>query len=97
MTKVKIENYQMRVSNALDEQRKYSISCTLNVLNDKVISIMNGSVLEDINLVADFNMWSENNLQLTFRNVSKETQCSVTEAVNEFITEAINSVENITE
>lgn len=97
MTKVKIENYQMRVSNALDEQRKYSISCTLNVLNDKVISIMNGSVLEDINLVADFNMWSENNLQLTFRNVSKEIQCSVTEAVNEFITEAINSVENITE
>lgn len=97
MTKVKIENYQMRVSNALDEQRKYSISCTLNVLMDKVISIMNGSVLEDINLVADFNMWSENNLQLTFRNVSKEIQCSVTEAVNEFITEAINSVENITE
>lgn len=97
MTKVKIENYQMRVSNALDEQRKYSISCTLNVLKDKVMSIMNGSVLEDINLVADFNMWSENNLQLTFRNVSKEIQCSVTEAVNEFITEAINSVENITE
>lgn len=97
MTKVKIENYQMRVSNALDEQRKYSISCTLNILNDKVISIMNGCVLEDINLVADFNMWSENNLQLTFRNVSKEIQCSVTEAVNEFITEAINSVENITE
>lgn len=97
MTKVKIENYQMRVSNALDEQRKYSISCTLNVLKDKVISIMNGCVLDDINLVADFNMWSENNLQLTFRNVSKEIQCSVTEAVNEFITEAINSVENITE
>lgn len=97
MTKVKIENYQMRVSNALDEQRKYSISCTLNVLMDKVISIMNGCVLEDINLVADFNMWSENNLQLTFRNISKEIQCSVTEAVNEFITEAINSVENITE
>lgn len=97
MTKVKIENYQMRVSNALDEQRKYSISCTLNILNDKVISIMNGCVLDDINLVADFNMWSENNLQLTFRNVSKETQCNVTEAVNEFITEAINSVVNITE
>lgn len=97
MTKVKIENYQMRVSNALDEQRKYSISCTLNILNDKVISIMNGCVLEDINLVADFNMWSENNLQLTFRNVSKEIQCNVTEAVNEFITEAINSVVNITE
>ena len=58
---------------------------------------MNGCVLEDINLVADFNMWSENNLQLTFRNVSKEIQCSVTEAVNEFITEAINSIENITE
>lgn len=97
MTKVKIENYQMRVSNALDEQRKYSISCTLNILNDKVMSIMNGCVLDDINLVADFNMWSENNLQLTFRNVSKEIQCSVTEAVNEFITEAIKCVENITE
>ena len=97
MTKVKIENYQMRVSNALDEQRKYSISCTLNILNDKVISIMNGCVLDDINLVADFNMWSENNLQLTFRNVSKETQSNIMEAVNEFITEAINSVVNITE
>ena len=32
MTKVTVESYQLRVSNASDEARLYDISCTLNVI-----------------------------------------------------------------
>lgn len=85
MTKVKVESYQLRVSNASDEARVYDISCTLNVNNSKVGNIDGGMVMKEGANVANFNRWSENNLNVTYMGIDTEAQCAVNAAINEFI------------
>lgn len=88
MTKVKVESYQLRVSNASDEARVYDISCTLNVNNGKVGNIDGGMVMKEGANVANFNRWDANNLNVTYMGVETEEQCTITTAINEFITAA---------
>ena len=85
MTKVKVESYQLRVSNASDEARVYDISCTLNVNNGKVGNIDGGTVIKDKTNVASFNRWDANNLNVTYMGIDTEAQCAVNAAINEFI------------
>ena len=85
MTKVKIESYQLRVSNASDEARVYDISCTLNVNNGKVGNIDGGMVMKEAANVASFNRWDANNLNVTYMGIDTEAQCAVNAAINEFI------------
>ena len=85
MTKVKVESYQLRVSNASDEARVYDISCTLNVNNGNVGNIDGGMVMKDGANVANFNKWNENNLNVTYMGIDTEAQCAVNAAINEFI------------
>lgn len=93
MTKVKVESYQLRVSNASDEARVYDISCTLNVNNGNVGNIDGGMVMKDGANVANFNRWNENNLNVTYMGVEAEEQCTITTAINEFITAATTLAE----
>ena len=88
MTKVKVESYQLRVSKASDEARVYDISCTLNVNNGKVGNIDGGMVMKEGANVANFNRWDANNLNVTYMGVEAEEQCTITTAINEFITAA---------
>lgn len=85
MTKVKVESYQLRVSNASDEARVYDISCTLNVNNGNVGNIDGGMVMKEGANVANFNKWNENNLNVTYMGIDTEAQCAVNAAINEFI------------
>ena len=41
MTKVTVESYQLRVSNASDEAKVYDINCTINV-NNKTVGNIDG-------------------------------------------------------
>lgn len=93
MTKVKVESYQLRVSNASDEARVYDISCTLNVNNGKVGNIDGGMVMKEGANVANFNRWDANNLNVTYMGVEAEEQCTITTAINEFITAATTLAE----
>lgn len=85
MSKVKVESYQLRVSNASDEARVYDISCTLNVNDNKVGNIDGGMVMKDGANVASFNKWDANNLNVTYMGIDTEAQCAVNAAINEFI------------
>lgn len=85
MTKVTVESYQLRVSNASDEARVYDISCVLNVNNGNVGNIDGGMVMKDGANVANFNRWSENNLNVTYMGIDTEAQCAVNATINEFI------------
>lgn len=88
MTKVKVESYQLRVSNASDEARVYDISCTLSVNNGNVGNIDAGMVMKEGKNVASFNRWDANNLNVTYMGIDTEAQCTITTAINEFITAA---------
>lgn len=85
MTKVKVESYQLRVSNASDEARVYDISCTLNVNNNKVGNIDGGTVMKEGANVANFNRWDANSLNVTYMGIDTEAQCAVNTAINDFI------------
>lgn len=85
MTKVKVESYQLRVSNASDEAKVYDINCTINVNNKTVGNIDGGMVMKNGVTVASFNRWDENNLNVTYMGIDTEAQCAVNAAINEFI------------
>ena len=85
MTKVKVESYQLRVSNASDEARVYDISCTLNVNNGKVGNIDGGMVMKEGANVANFNRLDANDLNVTYMGIGTEAQCAVNAAINGFI------------
>ena len=89
MTKVTVESYQLRVSNASDEAKVYDINCTINVNNKTVGNIDGGMVMKNGVTVASFNRWDVNNLNVTYMGVEAEEQCNITTAINEFITAAI--------
>ena len=88
MTKVTVESYQLRVSNASDEAKVYDINCTINVNNKTVGNIDGGMVMKNGVTVASFNRWDANNLNVTYMGVEAEEQCTITTAINEFITGA---------
>ncbi len=94
MAKVKVESYQLRVNNSEDETRKYDIACSLNVNNNEVTNIDSGNVTKDGVSVADFNRWDENNLNVTYRNISAEEMCEVNNAINAFIADATTAAAN---
>lgn len=85
MTKVKVESYQLRVSNASDEAKVYDINCTMNVNNGKVGNIEGGMVMKNGVTVASFNRWDANNLNVTYMGIDTEAQCAVNAAINGFI------------
>lgn len=85
MTKVKVEGYQLRVSNASDEAKVYDINCTINVNNKTVGNIDGGMVMKEGVNVASFNRWDANNLNVTYMGIDTEAQCAVNAAINEFI------------
>ena len=88
MTKVTVEGYQLRVSNASEEARVYDISCIVNVNNKTVGNIDGGMVTKSGVTMASFNQWDANNLNVTYMGVEAEEQCTITRAINEFITAA---------
>ena len=88
MTKVTVESYQLLVSNASDEAKVYDINCTINVNNKTVGNIDGGMVMKNGVTVASFNRWDTNNLNVTYMGVEAEEQCTITRAINEFITAA---------
>ena len=88
MTKVTVESYQLRVSNASDEAKVYDINCTINVNNKTVGNIDGGMVMKNGVTVASFNHWDANNLNVTYMGVEAEEQGTITTAINEFIAAA---------
>ena len=88
MTKVTVESYQLRVSNASDEAKVYDINCTINVNNKTVGNIDGGMVMKTGVTVASFNRWDANNLNVTYMGVEVEEQCTITTAINEIIAAA---------
>lgn len=97
MSKVTLEGYQLRVSNSSDEEKTYSIECSLNVNNNEVGNIDAGTVAKDGQVVASFNLWGGNNLNVSYMNIEAEEQCVVNTAINEFITAATAVATNKTE
>ena len=93
MTKVTVESYQLRVSNASDEAKVYDINCTMNVNNKTVGNIDGGMVMKNGVTVASFNRWDANNLNVTYMGVDAEEQCTITMAINEFIAAATTLAE----
>ena len=85
MTKVTVESYQLRVSNASDEAKVYDINCTINVNNKTVGNIDGGMVMKNGVSVASFNRWDVNNLNVNYIGVDTEEQCTITTAINEVI------------
>ena len=72
MTKVTVESYQLRVSNASDEAKVYDISCIMNV-NDKTVgNIDGGMVMKNGVTVAYFNRWDANNLKPLWNKLEYE-------------------------
>ena len=93
MTKVTVESYQLRVSNASDEAKVYDINCTINVNNKTVGNIDGGMVMKNGVTVASFNRWDANNLNVTNMGVEAEEPCTIQTAINAFIAAATTLAE----
>ena len=93
MTKVTVESYQLRVSNASDAAKVYDISCMMHVNDKPVGNIDGGMVMKNGVSVASFNRWDVNNLNVNYIGVDTEEQCTITTAINEVIAAATTLAE----
>lgn len=89
MSRIKYEalnSANVKVNNSSDLERVYSIEANANVNNlNEVSNIDNGVVKKDAEQKATFNSWGDNMLNISYSNVEAEEQCTIINAVNDFI------------
>lgn len=84
------ENY----NNLNDDSRVYDIESNANIINGVVDSLDSGFIRSSENVVANFNAWGENNINISYQGVTLEERNEINIAVDTFINEVKESVAN---
>lgn len=92
--KVRINSSNELYDNRSDESRVYDIEANVNIASGAVNNIDSGSVYNGGTLVANFNSWERNHLNVTYIGVELDEQNSINAAVNAFISEVKEAVSN---
>lgn len=90
--KVRVNSSNELYDNANDGSRVYAIQANVNIIEGKMDSTDNGIVYKQDDIVANFNSWGSNNLNITFQGVSVSERNEINIAVDAFINEVKESV-----
>ena len=90
--KVKVNSSNELYDNANDGSRVYTIQANVNIIEGKMDSTDNGVVYKQDDIVANFNSWGENRLNITYQGVNVTERNDVNIAVDVFINEVKVSV-----
>ena len=97
MSKIKFEKLTsagIKTTNAVDEERLYSIEAQVNIKDSNVLkSIEGGYVRKDGVTLCTFSKYGNDNLNTNFQNVSDiMVMCGILQAVDAFIGEVAQKV-----
>lgn len=92
--KVRTNSSNELYDNRSDEYRVYDIEANVHVVGTQVNNMDSGFVFKEGNQVAQFNTWDVNHLNVTYMGVELEEQNSINSAINTFISEVKESIEN---
>ena len=90
--KVRINSSNELYDNANDNARVYTIQTNVNIIGGKMDSTDNGIVYKEDDIVANFNSWGGNNLNITYQGVSVTERNEINIAVDAFINDVKESV-----
>lgn len=89
---IALNSANVRYNNANDELKKYNISANIAISNGAVSSGDSGEVTLNDTIVAQFNFWNTNNLNVSYMGISTESQCEINQEINDFIEAVVLSV-----
>lgn len=90
-----LNSANVKVNNSNDVERIYDIEANVNVNNlNEVSSIDNSVVTKNSEQKATFNIWSDTQLNINFYNITADEQCSIIQAINQFIENTKNFIKN---
>lgn len=92
--KVRVNSSNELYDNRSDEYRVYDIEADVHIVGTQVSSMDSGNVYRNGTHVAQFNIWENNHLNITYMAVGLEEQNGINSAVNAFIGEVKESVSN---
>lgn len=90
--KVKVNSSNELYDNRSDESRVYDIEANVHIVTNTVNSMDSGNVSKDGIILASFNTWDRNHLNVTYQGVDEDEQNNVNDAINAFIREVKESV-----
>lgn len=90
--KVKVNSSNELYDNANDDARVYAIQANVNTINSRMDSTDNGIVYKGDDIVANFNSWGEDRLNITYQGVSVSERNEINVAVDIFINEVKETV-----
>ena len=85
--KVKTNSSNELYNNLNDESRVYDIEANVHVMNNVVNNLDSGRITMNGVILATFNWWGVNSLNITYENLKSEEQIEVLNAVNVFVAE----------
>ena len=85
--KVKVNSSNELYNNLNDESRVYDIEANVHVMNNVVNNLDSGRITMNGVILATFNWWGVNSLNITYENLKAEEQIEVLNAVNVFVAE----------
>ena len=86
--KIKTNSSNELYNNLNDDSRVYDIEANVHVMNNVVNNLDSGRVTMNGVILATFNWWGVNSLNITYENLKSEEQIEVLNAVNVFVAEA---------
>ena len=90
--KVKVNSSNERYNNLNDEQRVYNIEADALIVDSKTTSVDGGKVIKDEEIVAQFNWWGGDNMNMTYQGVSVAERNEINLAVDAFINEVKTAI-----
>lgn len=83
-----LNSANLRMDNSVDTEREYEMFCNVSIENGSTVAnIDSGSVVKNGAEIATFSSSSVENLQIGYNNVNSQEQCTIINAVNDFISE----------
>ena len=83
-----LNSANLRMDNSVDTEREYEMLSNVSIENGSTVAnIDSGSVVKSGAEIATFSSFSVENLQIGYNNVNSQEQCTIINAVNDFISE----------
>ena len=89
-----VNSANVKVNNSVDTERVYEISASINVVGNTMNNVSDGVVKQGELVLANFQRWSSESLNIQFQTSDVTEMCSVINAINYFIADCEKAVEN---
>lgn len=80
-----LKSATVKTNNSVDETRVYDIEADVQIMDKTTGSFNNGIVKSNDTVLATFNHYGVNNLNINYQGVDAEGQCAICTAVNAFV------------